>query len=270
MLSHNLSSHPRITIFPHSPSARYYNSDLSIWLSVDPMSDKYPSTSPYTYCANNPVKLVDPNGREIWVGDYYYRDGNLYTKDGNIFSPTENSFEGKALNSLNKIYGTETGKTLLSPFVGQTGKDVTIKHVNDAKNPIQGKNNWTPDEKSISSGTIFWNPNGNKLPTTGGWATDESPDLGHEFSHAFDDLVSYNYKVGIYKELSTKEWKAVYRENLIRTELGLPLRTHYNTSVEHDYWHPSISAFDTKITQPPHMLKNGKPFFPNERLIKVY
>ena len=45
--------------------ARYYSSDLSIWLSVDPMSDKYPSSSPYTYCANNPVRLVDPNG-EKW------------------------------------------------------------------------------------------------------------------------------------------------------------------------------------------------------------
>ena len=45
--------------------SRYYSSDLSIWLSVDPMSDKYPSLSPYTYCADNPVKLVDPNGEEI-------------------------------------------------------------------------------------------------------------------------------------------------------------------------------------------------------------
>ena len=52
-----------------SPSARHYNSSLSIWLSADPMSDKYPSTSPYTYCANNPVKLVDPNGREIYEFD---------------------------------------------------------------------------------------------------------------------------------------------------------------------------------------------------------
>ena len=42
--------------------SRYYSSDLSIWLSVDPMSDKYPWLSPYVYCANNPVKLVDPNG----------------------------------------------------------------------------------------------------------------------------------------------------------------------------------------------------------------
>ena len=44
--------------------ARYYSSDLSIWLSVDPMSAKYPSLSPYVYCANNPIKLVDPNGEE--------------------------------------------------------------------------------------------------------------------------------------------------------------------------------------------------------------
>ena len=57
--------------------SRYYNSSLSIWLSVDPMSDKYPGTSPYTYCGNNPVKLVDPNGREIVDGQ-----GNVcYTKE---------------------------------------------------------------------------------------------------------------------------------------------------------------------------------------------
>ena len=42
--------------------ARHYHSDLSIWLSVDPMADKYPSTSPYAYCANNPVMIKDPNG----------------------------------------------------------------------------------------------------------------------------------------------------------------------------------------------------------------
>ena len=29
------------------------------------MSDKYPSLSPYVYCADNPVKLVDPDGEEI-------------------------------------------------------------------------------------------------------------------------------------------------------------------------------------------------------------
>jgi RHS repeat-associated protein len=46
----------------HYFGARYYDSDLSIWLSVDPMAGKYPSLSPYTYCANNPVMLIDPDG----------------------------------------------------------------------------------------------------------------------------------------------------------------------------------------------------------------
>ena len=45
--------------------SRYYSSDLGIWLSVDPQAAKYPSLSPYVYCANNPVKLVDPNGEEL-------------------------------------------------------------------------------------------------------------------------------------------------------------------------------------------------------------
>ena len=50
--------------------ARYYSSDLSLWLSVDPMSGKYPSLSPYVYCADNPVRCVDPNGEEVEiVGD---------------------------------------------------------------------------------------------------------------------------------------------------------------------------------------------------------
>ena len=62
----------------HYFGARYYDSEaLNVWLSVDPMADKYLSISPYAYCAwtrptggdehrwikynivNNPVKLVE-------------------------------------------------------------------------------------------------------------------------------------------------------------------------------------------------------------------
>ncbi len=60
--------------------ARYMDHELmTMWLSVDPMSDKYPSISPYAYCAWNPVRLVDPDGREI--GDYYTRDGKWVGHD---------------------------------------------------------------------------------------------------------------------------------------------------------------------------------------------
>ena len=47
--------------------ARYYSSSLGIWLSVDPMSDKYPSLSPYVYCADNPMRLVDVEGYDVQV-----------------------------------------------------------------------------------------------------------------------------------------------------------------------------------------------------------
>ena len=47
--------------------ARYYDAELTTgWLSVDPMADKYPNISPYAYCAWNPIKLVDPDGEDIW------------------------------------------------------------------------------------------------------------------------------------------------------------------------------------------------------------
>lgn len=44
--------------------SRYYNSDLSIWLSVDPQAAKYPHQSNYVYCSNNPIMVVDPNGED--------------------------------------------------------------------------------------------------------------------------------------------------------------------------------------------------------------
>ena len=44
--------------------ARYYDPRTSVWLSVDPLAEKYPNVGSYVYCVNNPVKFVDPDGRE--------------------------------------------------------------------------------------------------------------------------------------------------------------------------------------------------------------
>ncbi len=45
--------------------ARYYDSWTGRFLSVDPMSKKYPSFSPYNYTLDNPLRLVDPHGESI-------------------------------------------------------------------------------------------------------------------------------------------------------------------------------------------------------------
>ncbi len=47
--------------------ARYYNPRLSIWYGVDPLAEKYPSLSPYVYTVNNPIKYIDPDGRDIVI-----------------------------------------------------------------------------------------------------------------------------------------------------------------------------------------------------------
>ncbi len=62
--------------------ARYYNPKISVWLSVDPLAHKYPSLSPYVFTGNNPIMLVDPDGRDIWT----YEDGNFtLTKNNDNF-----------------------------------------------------------------------------------------------------------------------------------------------------------------------------------------
>lgn len=69
--------------------ARYMDHELmTMWLSVDPMADKYPALSPYNYCAWNPVKLVDPDGREM---------NPVYTTTGDYLGNTIEGFTGDPL-----------------------------------------------------------------------------------------------------------------------------------------------------------------------------
>ena len=111
----------------HYFGARYYNSDLSLWLSVDPMSDKYPSLSPYNYCAWNPMKLVDPNGKEMdeWEINKYGEVVNRIknSKKDAFYRVNDNGerIEG-AENSVEFKYGTiksHTGRSF--SYKKQTG-----------------------------------------------------------------------------------------------------------------------------------------------------
>ena len=72
--------------------ARYYEPRLSLWISTDPLEEKYPHTSSYCYTFNNPIKYIDPTGR-----DYdEIVDGQSITLKAVIFVTSDSYNEAKA------------------------------------------------------------------------------------------------------------------------------------------------------------------------------
>ncbi len=115
--------------------ARYYDSELSVWLSVDPMSDKYPSLSPYCYSADNPVVLMDPNGTSISEFD---ENGNyLGTKKDNWF---HNTFFGRT----GRIVDSDGNVTQKFKFADPKND------VKDLKNGVIKKIHFVQEEEIIS------------------------------------------------------------------------------------------------------------------------
>jgi RHS repeat-associated protein len=45
--------------------ARYYDSRVGRWMSCDPLQEKYPAWSPYSYVMNNPIRSSDPDGKYV-------------------------------------------------------------------------------------------------------------------------------------------------------------------------------------------------------------
>ncbi|MBK7344354.1 MAG: RHS repeat-associated core domain-containing protein [Saprospiraceae bacterium] len=45
--------------------ARYYDPGLSVWLSVDPLAEKYAAWTPYNFTMQNPIVLMDIKGDSI-------------------------------------------------------------------------------------------------------------------------------------------------------------------------------------------------------------
>ena len=141
---------------------------MTMWLSVDPMADKYPSISPYAYCAWNPVKLVDPDGMEAvddWVKN---KKTGLYEWNDNATS-TDNTPDGYSyvgnddalLRDLNVRTDYETKEdceTSYSPDMGSNYAGFTrSRNCNDATIRVgvsvkYDKENISPDN---SNGITF-------------------------------------------------------------------------------------------------------------------
>ena len=94
--------------------ARYYDVELTTgWLSVDPMADKYPNISPYAYCAWNPIKLVDPDGRDWYQNtktkQIYYNSGARGSNDAGKYGRMQGQ-KGWSWIGENNMFKETSGK----------------------------------------------------------------------------------------------------------------------------------------------------------------
>lgn len=87
--------------------ARRYYQAVPMFTQPDPFASKFPWLSPYAYCANNPVNVIDPDGKDIVVLNY----GN-FTKQhmAMLIQDSNGSWKYYSINGNNKyLSGHFTG-----------------------------------------------------------------------------------------------------------------------------------------------------------------
>ena len=232
-------------------SARYYESALGRFTSVDPLAEKYYSISPYAYVGNNPINAIDINGDSITVTHrtgffsflgigkketVTYENGNLYNRDGTAYTGKVKGFLSKAVNALDNLRNTEEGNALVSELQSSTHIFDIQKGSSNTFSPnstARASGNLSLPGSSLGSGGIIkWNPDSTSgaIDITGSTSRPAYIGLGHELIHGSDSnqgILDYSMKDGIYMA----EWNAVYRENLIRGQANIPLRSNYGLDI---------------------------------------
>ena len=155
-----------------------------MWLSVDPLADKYPGISPYAYCAWNPVKLVDPDGAEIWIKGsggniYQYKGGKLYNKDGSAYEGND-VFVTRVRNDLNTL--KEKGMREQVESLEASSQKHTIISTSQ-QNETKPYNNDDIANGEGCNTTIRYN---STLEREEGWERPPVVGLAHEIQHAYE------------------------------------------------------------------------------------
>jgi len=139
--------------------ARYYDSDLSVWLSVDNFAALAPNCSPYSYVFGNPVCLTDPDGNFPGDGDKVHIKRSRKVRNKN--SPSTNK------NRAGQKYGSGAGYRATDIYNSVTGDNAAHKvragHYENSpwtQVPQTGQNgNWTSHRFSGPQ----YNPNDYRL-----------------------------------------------------------------------------------------------------------
>ena len=208
--------------------ARQYDMSVPRFTTIDPMAEKYPSISPYAYCAGNPIRYIDPDGKEvrIYLDDtnyVIYKNQELYTSEGDLYNGV-NQFAVNVMKDLISLEGTDIQ---LSDRISQIIDSSNIHNIKETKKYNQTRSSISKKKKGIPTGsTVEYNPykeetvNGDKRPPVVG--------LAHELlSHSWDaDNGSMNSNV-LEEGIRMDEIDAINIENKVRKSLNLPIRTKY-------------------------------------------
>ena len=136
--------------------ARRYDPAFAQFTQMDPLCEQYPHLSPYAYCAGNPVRYVDPDGRHIRVRkkgeNYEVIEGGKVDDDLNIYDVTDGwenrvSF-GKALSQYS--FFNDDGKPAIGSIINlndQSGQEFLTDFVNNTPSILNYMFNATKGEK---------------------------------------------------------------------------------------------------------------------------
>lgn len=230
--------------------ARMYDPTIGRFITQDRFAEKYYDQSPYQYAGNDPVGNVDVNGDSIRVAvsgvQYYYgyteKGGyGFYDKSGNIYSGND-KFIGQVSRVLGRLALGKEGKGLVDRLANSKS-DIEIRNVT-------GDNRASPTGKFIQfdANKITSIPTETKEPIGQNFTS-----LGHEMAHIEDKINgTLNMSTWIMlpvtdpqtgvttnKPATKSEIYATHKENQIRAEQGLPLRTHYSGDVNNVGYEPS-------------------------------
>ena len=113
------------------------NPRFSFWYGVDPLAEKFPGFSPSNYCLNNPVMLVDPDGRDV-ASPIYGTDGRFLGTDDQglkgkpIIMPEENFTQGmKHEDAIKRDLAPKGGMQYLQAISDYTNYILFYKHFNN-------------------------------------------------------------------------------------------------------------------------------------------